>query len=154
MAHVFLGLDGEMTAADLAAGGRLIQIGLAVGEGEDDRVCELIGWGPGEFTADPTAMAVHGIPEKTILAAPRAEEVDARLSAWCLARWEWDLEFVVFQSARFRSMIMRRVWRLPGILSVMVSLERFSAVETFIVRSNGRSPPKTWVRMSVACWRQ
>jgi hypothetical protein len=85
MPLTFLGLDGEMTSGDLAAGGRLIQIGLAVGEGGDERVTELIGWDRGDFHADPVAMEVHGIPEATILAAPRADEVDERLFAWCLA---------------------------------------------------------------------
>lgn len=85
MANIYLGLDGEMTCADLAAGGRLIQIGLAVGTGDDERITELIGWDEGEFFAEEKAMEVHGIPVETILAAPRAPEVDERLYAWCLA---------------------------------------------------------------------
>ena len=77
MANVFIGLDGEMTSADLDAGGRLIQIGLAVGTESDDRITELIGWDDGEFVAEDKAMAVHGIPVETILAAPRPPEAAA-----------------------------------------------------------------------------
>ena len=79
MANLYLGLDGEMTAADVNAGGRLIQIGLAFGTGPGDYTCEMIGWDRDDFHADPTAMAVHGIPEEEIVAAPRAPEVDERL---------------------------------------------------------------------------
>ena len=86
MPNTFIGLDGEMTAADLSAGGRLIQIGLAVGEGEDDRITALIGWSEGDYFAEPVAMGVHGIPPETIHAAPRAPEVDERLRDWCLVR--------------------------------------------------------------------
>ncbi len=85
MANLIIGLDGEMTCADLHAGGRLIQIGLAVGTEPEDRITELIGWDKGEFVAEEKAMAVHGIPVETILAAPRPAEVDARLYEWCLA---------------------------------------------------------------------
>ena len=85
MPNVFLGLDGEMSASDLARGGRLVQIGLAAGTAESDRFVEVIGWAEGEFAADPKAMAVHGIPAERILAAPRAAEVDERAFAFCLA---------------------------------------------------------------------
>ncbi len=84
MPNVYMGLDGEMTCADLAAGGRLIQIGLAVGTGPEERITELIGWDEGDFFAEEKAMEVHGIPVKTILAAPRPPEVDERLCEWCL----------------------------------------------------------------------
>ncbi len=86
MANRYFGLDGEMTASDLAQGGRLVQIGLATGTEPEDRVAMVIGWAEGEFTADPKAMAVHGISVERILAAPRAREVDQRLAEWCLAR--------------------------------------------------------------------
>jgi len=85
MPNVYMGLDGEMTCADLAAGGRLIQIGLAVGTDRDERITELIGWDEGDFFAEEKAMEVHGIPVETILAAPRPPEVDERLYEWCLA---------------------------------------------------------------------
>jgi hypothetical protein len=86
MAHIFTGLDGEMTSADLRAGGRLIQIGLAVGTEPEERFCSLIGWDRGDFVADPTAMLVHGIPEEEIVAAPRPDRVDRDAEEWCLAR--------------------------------------------------------------------
>jgi hypothetical protein len=85
MPNIFMGLDGEMTSPDLGAGGRLIQIGAAVGTAADERITELIGWDEGDFHADPKAMEVHGIPVETIVAAPRAPEVDERLHDWCLA---------------------------------------------------------------------
>jgi hypothetical protein len=86
MPNLFMGLDGEMSSADLDAGGRLIQIGLAVGTAPQDWITELIGWDEGEFVAEAKAMEVHGITRETILAAPRAPEVDERLSAWCVDR--------------------------------------------------------------------
>jgi DNA polymerase III epsilon subunit-like protein len=85
MANIFMGLDGEMTSADLDQGGKLIQIGLATGTEPEERITELIGWDRDDFFADPVAMAVHGIPEETIVAAPRAPEVDEKLHEWCLA---------------------------------------------------------------------
>ncbi|MCU0725666.1 MAG: hypothetical protein MUE73_07745 [Planctomycetes bacterium] len=86
MPNLYVGLDGEMTAGDPRKGGRLIQIGIATGVAPGERITELIGWSAGEYTAEPKAMAVHGISEATILAAPRGPEVDARLRDWCLAR--------------------------------------------------------------------
>ncbi len=74
-----------MTGADLAAGGRLIQIGLAFGTGPGEWIAERIGWDPGDYAADPRAMAVHGISEQEIRDAPRAEVVDRRLYEWCRA---------------------------------------------------------------------
>jgi DNA polymerase III epsilon subunit-like protein len=79
MANIFVGLDGEMTSADLSAGGRLIQLGLAFGTEPEERITVLIGWEEGQFLAEPKAMEVHGIPLETILKAPRAPEVDDRL---------------------------------------------------------------------------
>lgn len=81
------GLDGEMTAADLHAGGRLIQIGLAAHEDESGGVSgspatfsSLIN--PGEHTWDPRAAAVHGFTVDEISRAPSAEQVDATCVEW------------------------------------------------------------------------
>lgn len=81
------GLDGEMTAADPHAGGRLIQIGLAAHEDNSGGVAEspaafssLIN--PGEHMWDSRAAAVHGFTVEEILQAPTAEQVDAACVEW------------------------------------------------------------------------
>ena len=84
MAIAFVGLDGEMTGADIREGAKLVQIGASVGVAPEEQFCSLIGWAPGEYFADPKAMEVHGIPPEEIHAAPRADEVDDRLYEWCL----------------------------------------------------------------------
>lgn len=80
-----VGLDGEMTCSDLSLGGRLIQIGVAVGFEREQRFTSLVGWPANEYVADPKAMRVHGISDKAIATASPAPEVDGRLRAFLLA---------------------------------------------------------------------
>lgn len=83
----FFGVDGEMSGADLAAGGRLIQIGLACHTRTDGAVADppevfssLIN--PGDMVWDPRAAVVHGVSRDEVAAAPAAAEVDAACVAW------------------------------------------------------------------------
>lgn len=80
-----VGLDGEMTCSDLARGGRLIQIGVAVGLEREQRFTSFVGWPENEYVTDPKAMRVHGISDKAIATASPAPEVDGRLRAFLLA---------------------------------------------------------------------
>ena len=84
-----IGLDGEMSGADLERGHRLIQIGVAVDTAPDgsalpepDLFCSLIGWDEADMVWDERAAQVHNIPKEAVLAAPRAAEVDALLGQW------------------------------------------------------------------------
>ena len=82
---VVIGLDGEMSSAELDQGGRLIQAGLAVRvDGRLEVFSELIGWDELEWSEE--AAAVHGIDRADIAAASRSEEVDQRVYEWLLAR--------------------------------------------------------------------
>lgn len=89
----FHGLDGEMSGSDLAAGHRLIQIGVAVDTAPDgtrlaapDVFSSLVGWPPPDLPWDDRAAAVHGIPRAAVLAAPRARVVDEQLHDWLVER--------------------------------------------------------------------
>lgn len=84
-----IGLDGEMSGADIEAGYKLIQIGVAVDTAPDgtrlpepDLFCSLIGWDETDLLWDERAAAVHNIPREAVLAAPRAAQVDVQLSSW------------------------------------------------------------------------
>lgn len=83
MPLIFCGLDGEMTSSEISEGGALIQIGLSLAP--DTTFTATIGHRPGSYTADPKAMAVHGITEAAIAAAPSAAVVDAQARRWLLA---------------------------------------------------------------------
>jgi DNA polymerase III epsilon subunit-like protein len=155
MPNLYVGLDGEMTAADPHRGGRLIQIGIATGTGPEERITELIGWDAGDFTADPKAMAVHGIPEEVILAAPRAPEVDAKLRDWLLARGAIDgrrsVVAVGFNVGAFDLPFVRDTLPLTAALLSRRSLD-LNAVCFTLGESlaHGGSRPKwnTWKRLS------
>lgn len=82
MPLAFFGLDGEMSGDDLAAGHKLIQIGVAAAL--DDIFVSYIGWDAPECPMDPEASSVHRIPLSTITAAPRAAAVDDRLHDWLM----------------------------------------------------------------------
>lgn len=84
---LFFGLDGEMSAADVSSGGRLIQIGLAVhtnrkGEENDTPPSfgSLINPGPCEW--NERAAVVHGFTREEIERAPSAETVDSLCIEW------------------------------------------------------------------------
>ena len=96
MSLQLIGLDGEMSAADTAAGGRLIQIGLAVHTTPDGTEAErpatfssLIN--PGDITWDARAAAVHGYTLADVLTAPLASGVDDAVVTW-LAQHGLDRE--------------------------------------------------------------
>jgi hypothetical protein len=84
MAIHFLGLDGEMTAADLAAGGRLCQVGLALAlpDGGIDIFRSDIGWQPGDYHWEDQALAVNGFTHERIQAGPPPGDVDAAVLEW------------------------------------------------------------------------
>lgn len=89
----FFGVDGEMSAADLSGGGRLIQVGVVahtdaagVLEADGSDVFTSVIRPAGEFAWDEEAAAVHGLTVDDVLDAPAAAEVDAALHAWLVAR--------------------------------------------------------------------
>lgn len=91
MTVTVFGLDGEMSAADLAAGGRLIQIGLAAHLGPDGTpdpapavFSSLVNPGP-DLAWDDRAAAVHGYALADVHAAPPAADVDAAACSWLAA---------------------------------------------------------------------
>lgn len=85
---VFIGLDGEMSSADLEQGGRLIQVGAAIWSGQPGSDCET-------FTSlifldesmpwSERAAQVHGIPRADLAVAPPPAEVDELFYAWLIA---------------------------------------------------------------------
>jgi DNA polymerase III epsilon subunit-like protein len=89
MPLTLFGLDGEMSAADLAAGGRLIQIGVTAHPGDrpletGDTFAMILN--PGDMTWDDGAEAVHGFTRQQIEDAAPAADVDALLEAWLLGK--------------------------------------------------------------------
>lgn len=84
----FFGLDGEMTAADIQAGGRLFQIGICAHQDAFGR--ELAGSGdvfsmlmnPGSYRWERQAETIHGFTEEELLSATPAEQVDELLVQW------------------------------------------------------------------------
>lgn len=79
---VVIGLDGEMSAADLDRGGALIQAGLAYVDavGTTHVRSDLISWD--HMTWDERAAQVHNLDRTDVDAAPRADVVDAQLATW------------------------------------------------------------------------
>lgn len=104
---VIIGLDGEMSSPDLAAGGVLIQAGAAA-RGSDGTLSvfsSLIRMGTGPWTEGPVgpgdrssgaqfwdleAASVHGITQQQIAEAPTADEVDEKFRSWLLAHGAVD----------------------------------------------------------------
>ena len=83
---VLVGLDGEMSAAELEDGGRLIQAGFAMRTAQGVEVFEaLIAWGD-EMLWDPRAAVVHGIAEDAVRSARTPAEVDDAAYAWLMER--------------------------------------------------------------------
>jgi hypothetical protein len=89
---VHIGLDGEMSAADLSDGGRLIQAGAAAWSAEPGGPVEtftsLIRHD--QLTWCDRAAQVHGITRDQLADAPAAAEVDEALRAWLLAHGGTD----------------------------------------------------------------
>jgi DNA polymerase III epsilon subunit-like protein len=84
---VFIGLDGEMSSADITTGGALIQAGAASLDPATNTVevfSSLIR-PPSRYEWSERAAAVHGISEEQLKAAPSAEQVDEELHEWLLA---------------------------------------------------------------------
>lgn len=87
---LFFGLDGEMSAADLPEGGRLIQIGIAAHTLTDGTTLTAgseafsMMMNPGEMYWEPVAAGVHGIPREAIEQAAPAAEVDEALYQWLI----------------------------------------------------------------------
>lgn len=86
-----LGLDGEMSGADLEDGCRLIQIGVSAWTaepgGEVDTFSSLIGYPVDYWTEDTwqaKAESVHGFTREQVAAAPAPAEVDDALYEWLL----------------------------------------------------------------------
>jgi hypothetical protein len=80
-----------MSAADLAAGGRLIQLGIAADTDIDGTVAEgsealslLIN--PGDMHWDQTAEAVHGFTREEVAQALPAAEADILVYEWMLTQ--------------------------------------------------------------------
>jgi len=78
MSFLYIGLDGEMSSADLAKGGKLIQIGIGFSSGESF-VSDI---NPGKMQWNPIAAKVHNIPEERVAQAPLPAEVDGALYDW------------------------------------------------------------------------
>lgn len=84
---LFFGIDGEMSAADISYGGRLIQIGMAAHtDAEGNELDNPASFGslinPGEFSWDERAAAVHGFTRDEIENAPPASQVDYLCADW------------------------------------------------------------------------
>lgn len=83
---LLVGLDGEMSSADIETGGRLIQAGAAMWAGEPGGPIEtfttLIRHDEMEWSE--RAAQVHGITRDELALAPTAAEADAAMSAWLL----------------------------------------------------------------------
>jgi hypothetical protein len=85
---VFVGLDCETSAVDLASGARLIQAGVAVWSaapgGEVDIFCSLLRQDVMEWSDE--AAAVHQIPREALTDAPLPSDVDSLLYDWMCRR--------------------------------------------------------------------
>jgi len=83
---VHIGLDGEMSSAELDDGGRLIQAGAAVWVdgpgGAIETFSSLIRHD--DLSWSERAAAVHGITREQVAGAPPATEVDEALYVWLL----------------------------------------------------------------------
>lgn len=87
MSTQFIALDGEMTAASIAMGGRIFQIGLVLVEKTSEGLAIKDSFtaifNPGEdYYWEEEAEAVHGYRESEILDAPPAEETDRQIAEW------------------------------------------------------------------------
>jgi DNA polymerase III epsilon subunit-like protein len=84
---VFIGLDGEMSSADINTGGALIQAGAASLDPATGTVEVFSSFirPPEGYEWSERAAAVHGISEEQLKDAPSAEQVDKELYAWLLA---------------------------------------------------------------------
>lgn len=131
---LFVGIDGEMSSANLAEGGRLIQIGVAVRlpDGSMDSASWLIN--PGEMAWEATAAAVHGISYETVIMQGRSQDsVDQELYEWLVGHGAnprqraktvpvgfnitgFDLPYVKFQLPKTFSLLSRRTAELNGMM--------------------------------------
>ena len=85
---VFIGLDGEMSSAELEQGGRLIQVGAAVWSGRPGEDCETFSsliFLDESMPWSERAAQVHGIPRADLASAPSPVEVDKLFYAWLIA---------------------------------------------------------------------
>lgn len=82
---MYVGLDGEMSSADLESGGALIMIGLSVQTDQGFETFESL-LNPGECVWQDAAKAVNTLTPEQIAAAPSAAEVDAAAAAWLVER--------------------------------------------------------------------
>jgi DNA polymerase III epsilon subunit-like protein len=80
----FVGVDIETSGIDLAAGSRLIQIGISTGLPDGD-YCRLVRPSDGDFEWNPQSALVHNIPLDDIYSAAPDKEIDAELFHWLLA---------------------------------------------------------------------
>ena len=131
---LFVGIDGEMSSANLADGGRLVQIGVAVRlpDGSLDGASWIIN--PGEMAWDATAAAVHGISYETVIMQGRSQDsVDQELYEWLVGHGAdarhraktvpvgfnitgFDLPFIKLQLPKTFSVLSRRTAELNGML--------------------------------------
>jgi hypothetical protein len=84
---VFIGLDGEMSSADLDQGGRLIQVGAAAWSGlpgESTETFSSLIFLDESMPWSERAAQVHGIPRTALAVAPSPVEVDELLYTWLL----------------------------------------------------------------------
>jgi hypothetical protein len=131
---LFIGIDGEMSTPNLAEGGRLIQIGVAVRlpDGQIDSQGWLIN--PGEMTWEARAAAVHGISYETVIQQGRSQDsVDTELHQWLIDRGAhpkrreknvpvgfnitgFDLPFIKMQLPKTYALLSRRTAELNGMM--------------------------------------
>jgi hypothetical protein len=84
---LFFGVDGEMSAADVHAGGRLIQIGFAAhsdrtgGESEIPTALSML-INPGAMRWDDRAAAIHGFSRAEVRSAAEPNEADETCHDW------------------------------------------------------------------------
>jgi DNA polymerase III epsilon subunit-like protein len=84
---VFIGLDGEMSSADLDQGGRLIQVGAAIWSGQSGGSTETFSsliFLDESMPWSERAAQVHGIPRADLASAPSPIEVDELFYTWLL----------------------------------------------------------------------
>lgn len=83
---VLLGLDGEMSSADIESGGKLIQAGAAAWSGEPGGPVEVFSTliQHDQMQWDPRAARVHGISQEDLASAPTPAQADEALREWLL----------------------------------------------------------------------
>ena len=92
MSVQFIALDGEMTAASVAMGGRIFQIGLVsiTKDGNNNLLIKesfTATFNPGEdYIWEDEAEAVHGYTEEEVLEAQPAEEADEAIYNWLISQ--------------------------------------------------------------------